>query len=319
MRALHNQLLFELERFKVKKGEIETLFIGGGTPSCVEASLYAPLFNTLRPYLQKDAECTSEANPNSATKSWLEAISSMGINRISFGVQSFDSAKLKALGRAHSSADALKALNEAHKIGIKNLSLDLIYGVQGDSSALLKEDISIAFDLGINHLSAYALTIEEGTPFQKAPHMSQERLALTQMLFEEITSKGFTQYEISNFGTYQSQHNLGYWHHKEYIGLGAGAVGYFKQNRLYPQSDIQSYIQNPRAHKSEQLSPDEIVTEKLFLGFRSVVGVDATILSNEQKERADILVNEGKLTCNSGRYFNTEYLLSDEIALFVEG
>ena len=135
----------------------------------------------------------------------------------------------------------------------------------------LEEDITTAFSLPINHISAYALTIEEGTPFEKKPHMSKEVISLTEWLLDTIEKSGFKQYEISNFGTYQSTHNLGYWQYKDYIGLGSGAVGKLNNDRFYPTPKLESYIKNPLDIKEENLSDEDMKIEKIFLGFRSII------------------------------------------------
>jgi oxygen-independent coproporphyrinogen-3 oxidase len=320
MTALGIQLEAELKRFNVSPTNlIETVFIGGGTPSTVDPELYIPLFERIRPYLQKGAEITSEANPNSATKEWLEGMRALGVNRISFGVQSFDDNKLKRLGRAHNTHHAMEAIKNASIIGYEHLSLDLIYGVQGDTKNLLKSDITQAFSLPIDHISLYALTIEEDTAFEKSPEMANEELDLTQWLFDEISARGFEHYEISNFGQYQSHHNLGYWEHKPYIGLGAGAVGFLESTRLYPSTDIEAYINEPLTIKEEVLTNSEILNEKLFLGFRSCVGVDKMLLSTAQLAQAQVLLDGGLLEYKNGRYINPNFLLADEITLRIEG
>jgi len=244
MLALHKQLSFELQRFDVKKAHIETLFIGGGTPSTVAPELYAPLFALLTPYMQHDAEITTEANPNSATKEWLEGMKNLGVNRVSFGVQSFDAKKLKSLNRAHNPQQAKDAILYAHDLGIKHLSLDLIYNYQGDTKELLLHDIEQAFSLPIDHISAYELTIENGTKFSATPEVRQEDENLAFYVTEQIEKRGFKSYEISNFGTYQSKHNKGYWKLKNYIGVGAGAVGFLEKKRFYPTTEIEAYIHN---------------------------------------------------------------------------
>ncbi len=317
MEALHVQLAYELKKFDVKAKEIETVFIGGGTPSTVSAKLYEKIFELINPYLTDDAEITTEANPNSATRTWIEGMKDLGVNRISFGVQSFDNKKLKFLNRAHNKDDAVRAVNDAAEAGIKNISIDIIYATALDTKELLKSDLKQAFELPINHLSAYALTIEEGTPFEKTPDVAFEKLSLTNFVFDTIKEKGFTQYEISNFGTYQSRHNLGYWQYKNYIGAGSGAVGSKNGVRYYPSTDIEFYIQNPLHVREEILSPDEQKAEKLFLGLRSIVGVEENILSNDELKRVDLLVNEKKLLKDGSRFYNLDYLLSDEISLFI--
>ncbi len=317
MYALSKQLDYELKRFQAKKNTIETVFIGGGTPSTINPKLYKKIFTTLKPYLKENIEITSEANPNSATKEWLEEMFELGVNRISFGVQSFNDKKLKLLNRAHNSKTAIQAIKNASNTGFENISLDLIYAVQGDTKELLEHDIKTAFSLPINHISAYSLTIEEGTVFQKTPQMSQEKLEITSWLFESIKKHNFNQYEISNFGTYHSKHNIGYWQHKDYIGLGSGAVGFLHDRRFYPSSSLEKYIKNPLEISEELLSDEDIKIEKIFLGLRSFIGIDKNILSKKEQDKADILVDERKLTCKDNKYYNNEYLLSDELALFI--
>jgi len=317
MKALEVQLAHELHRFKVGEDCIESVFIGGGTPSTVEPKLYENIFKTIEPYLQKNIEITSEANPNSATKEWLKGMKELGVNRISFGVQSFNHEKLKVLNRAHSPQNAIDAINNAKELGFKNLSLDLIYATLGDTKELLEHDIQTALTLPINHLSAYALTIEEGTPFETKPHMAKETLELTTWIFEHLQSSGFKQYEISNFGNYHSTHNLGYWQYKDYIGLGSGAVGSLNHVRFYPTPSIEDYIKNPLDIKEEKLNAEDIIIEKIFLGFRSIVGVDANTFSKEELSRANILVQEKKLEFKNNTFYNLDYLLADEITLFI--
>jgi len=317
MLALKVQLEHELQRFEAQKESIETVFIGGGTPSTVSPELYEPIFKLLAPYLQKEAEITSEANPNSATLTWLEGMQRLGVNRISFGVQSFNAEKLKILNRAHTPQMAIDAVNNAAKIGFKNISLDLIYATLGDTKELLQKDVQTAFTLPINHVSAYALTIEEGTAFENKKEMSSEQLELTSWLFGAIQKHGFKQYEISNFGTYQSAHNLGYWLYKDYMGVGAGAVGKLGMIRYYPNVVLESYIKNPLDIRSELLEEEDKKIEQIFLGFRSAIGVSKELLNVVELKNAMILVEEHKLELKNATFYNHDYLLADEIALFV--
>ncbi len=317
MIALQTQLKFELQRFNAKEKTIETLFIGGGTPSTVSPELYEPIFKLLKPYLREDIEITSEANPNSATLEWLGGMKKLGVNRISFGVQSFNEKKLKLLNRAHTPQMAIDAVKNASQLGYKNISLDLIYATLGDTKELLLHDITTAFTLPINHISAYALTIEEGTAFENKKEMSSEQLSLTNWIFETIKEHGFEQYEISNFGTYKSSHNLGYWLYKDYIGLGAGAVGKLDLKRYYPNAEIESYINNPLDIRVEELNEDDKKIEQIFLGLRSCIGVDKKILNAQELKRADILLSESKLSIKNDTLYNKNFLLADEIALFL--
>ena len=319
MQALYVQLEFELARFHAHNQSIETVFIGGGTPSTVSPTLYAPIFELIAPYLNDGAEITTEANPNSASKAWLEGMVSLGVNRISFGVQSFDANKLKALNRAHTPQQAQDAIHYAHTIGYKHISLDLIYNYQGDTKALLLQDIQTAFTLPIDHISAYELTIENGTKFSNTPEVRQEDENLAFFVHNEIEKKGLPAYEISNYGVYQSKHNRGYWQIKDYIGAGAGAVGFLKNKRFYPTTGIENYIENPCNITEEHLSADELLTEQIFLGLRSNVGIARSVLPSVMQQRADFLCKEKKLKFDTTHYYNDNFFLADELSLYILG
>ena len=319
MKAISKQLSADLERFKVKKNSIKTLFIGGGTPSTVDPKYYKEFFNIVRPYLKNDAEITTEANPNSATKTWLEGMKELGINRISFGTQSFNQEKLKFLNRAHSGEDTKTAVQNAYDLGIKNLSIDLIYATSMDTKELLQEDLKQAFSLPINHVSAYALIIEEGTAFFNTPEVAKEVVEETQWFIDSIKKQGFKQYEISNFGTYESEHNKGYWNYDSYLGIGAGAVGCINKSRYYPLSDVQAYIDNPLEFSEEILTDEDIKSEKILLAMRSCVGFDKDILNKDEQARLQILLDEKKLIEKNGKVYNEAFMLADELALFLLG
>jgi len=317
MKALYRQLSFELKRFKAKENSIQTLFIGGGTPSTVPPELYAPIFELLKPYLQENAEITTEANPNSASRTWLSGMKDLGVNRVSFGVQSFNEKKLKELNRAHTPKQAKESIITAKNLGFKHLSLDLIYNYEGDTKELLSSDIEQAFELPIDHISAYELTIEDGTKFSSTPEVRQDDEDLAFFVAAEIKKRGFKHYEISNFGTYQSSHNKGYWELENYIGAGAGAVGFLKDTRYYPQTNIEFYINSPLNITEEHLTADELLTEKIFLGLRSCIGIEKSILSDKMLKNARFLCIEGKLKCNETHFYNENFFLSDELALFI--
>ncbi len=308
LQALLQQLRFELERFRVKT--IETIFIGGGTPSTMPIDAYETIFTLLEPYIKQTKEITIEANP-SAKEEWIEEIAQF-VTRISFGVQSFDEAKLKFLGRAHTPKMAMKSIEIAAKAGIKHINLDLIYDCALDSKELLKKDIQIALSLPINHISAYALTLEEGTPFAGKNELKRDDVDLAYFVAQTIGQK-LPQYEVSNFGT-PSLHNLGYWKLKDYIGVGAGAVGFLKNRRFYPPADLHSYIHNPLAIEEELLKPADLRSEKIFLGLRSIVGVELSLLD---PKRVNILLQEEKVERKEGRIYNKNLFLADEIALFL--
>jgi oxygen-independent coproporphyrinogen III oxidase len=321
MNALKKQLRNDIENYVIKDNKkIETVFIGGGTPSTIKANEYKEIFEIIKPYLEENAEITTEANPNSASYDWLKRMNELGVNRVSFGTQSFNTAKLKFLGRAHSSNSAIKAIQNAHSIGFKGINCDIIYGVQNDTLESMKEDFDTAFSLPITHLSAYSLTIEEGTKFFDRASVKIDDEELSYELFDYINKKGFHQYEISNFAKNkesESKHNYGYWQHKEYLGVGAGAVGYVNSYRYYPSKSLDEYIENPLKYEREDISLDDIKTEKILLGFRSLNGIELSLFDEKEKEKINELIEYDKVYIENDRIFNKNFLLSDELALYI--
>ena len=317
MKAVIRQFDFEAKKYGLKKGSLRTLFIGGGTPSTIEPELYIPFFKNLSIYFDDNIEITTEANPNSATLEWIKGMRNLGVNRMSFGVQSFDDKKLKYLGRNHTSKSAIKAIENAYNAGINNISLDIIHDTKIDTKKLLKNDINIAKNLPINHISSYSLGIEKGTKFYDTKEVAKDDISEQKWFYKEIEYAGFPRYEVSNFGKYICKHNVGYWEHKDYIGIGAGAVGFKKNRRFYPHRDIKKYISNPLYQKVENISQIELKEEKVFLGLRSFVGFERKILNKKENTKVDVLLKEKKVMQKNGKIYNLEYLLSDEIALFI--
>ena len=315
--ALEKQLLFELNRFNVQAESIETLYFGGGTPSCIKAGLYHPIFEILNPYLTKNCEITMEANPNSATTKWLCEIRKLGVNRISIGVQSFNDAKLKLLGRIHSAKSAKMAVARAKNAGFDNISIDLIYDTAFDNVEFVKKEVQTAISLPIMHISAYSLTIESESAFEGKQNLKNEDLESSEALFEALQDAGFEHYEISNFGKIKSRHNTAYWCSANYAGIGAGAVGFFENKRLYPQKSIDGYIVNPLNIDEELLSTEEMRFERVFLGLRSYIGVDLKDIKEGARQRVLDLESAKKISIKKGRLINQNFLLADEIALYL--
>ncbi len=314
-RAYFEALTLQLEHELQRAESLKTVFIGGGTPSCAEWEYYEKIFDLISPYLLPEAEITAEANPTGATKEWLLGMRSLGVNRISLGVQSFNDAKLKFLGRSHTSKEALSAVYRAQEAGFERISCDIIYQCSIDNKRLIDEDLDILLSLPIEHVSAYELTIEEQTAFYgKEVKNGEEPFYL--LIGEKLQDK-FSQYEVSNYGRI-CMHNLGYWMHEPYIGVGCGAVGFYDSRRFYSQRDLRAYIKDPLKTRIETLSRSDLLIEKLFLGLRSVVGVERELLPLSMRERADDLVGE-KLTLKNGRYYAKNLFLADELALYILG
>jgi oxygen-independent coproporphyrinogen-3 oxidase len=320
MKALQKQLGYELKKQNKK---IETIFIGGGTPSTIDPIEYNKILDIIKPYMLDDnIEITIEANPNSATKQWLSGIYDIGINRISFGVQSFDDDKLDFLGRNHNKSQAIDAIKNANRVGFENINLDIIYDTVRDTKELLKNDLEIIRNLAINHISAYSLTLEEGTKFFNKSDVKIENEKLARYLFDELNNLGFKQYEISNFAksnSAKSKHNLGYWQYKEYLGVGCGAVGCIENTRYYNTNDLVTYIQDPLKYEQKEiLSSSDVFTEKLLLGFRSEVGVDMDLVLQNGYKDTECLIDEKKIYKKSNRLYSYDFMIADELVLFLE-
>lgn len=316
--------------------KISTIFIGGGTPSVVESKFYKEIFEILRPKFAKSCEISIEANPNSINEIWLENLKKFGVNRISFGVQSFDEKKLKFLGRIHTKNEAINAILLAKKVGFKNINLDLIYDTKFDDLKFVKEELSNLQNLPINHVSCYSLTLEENTPFESKFEYKKENLNSAKFIFKELEKLGFKQYEISNFGKI-CKHNLSYWQGKNYLGFGAFGVGFLsKKNlekyvnffkiqdaknakfaRIYSQKNLKDYIKNPLFKKYEILTKNDVKFERIFLGLRSKIGIKNSLLNEKEILKAKSLLKAKKLSFKNGIFYNKNYLLSDEISLFI--
>ncbi len=320
MKALKIQLDLELKKLKNKP--LKSIFFGGGTPSCIDFNYYSSIFKSLKPYIDKNTEISTEANPNSASNEWLEGMFDLGVNRVSFGVQSFDNEKLKFLGRNHNKDQAIKAINNAKKVGYKHINCDIIYDTIKDTKELIQNDLNIIKTLPIDHISAYSLTIEEGTKFFDKTNVKIEDEDMARYIFSTLNNFGFTQYEISNFSKNEkarSKHNFGYWEKDNYLGVGAGAVGCIDETRYYPNKDIQKYISDPLKYEQiEPLEKEDIKFETIFLGLRSAVGVDINILNNNELKKLQILKDEKKVYIKNHRFYNDDFMLADEIVLYLE-
>ena len=307
---------------EVQNTQFSTMFIGGGTPSTMPINFYENIFKLIEKNIQNIKEITIEANPNVSFE-WLKEIRNLGINRISFGVQSFNEEKLNFLNRNHSYKQAVNSIENAKKAGFENINLDLIYSTSMDTKTLLENDLKTAFLLPITHISAYSLTIEKGTKWEGDFSKRKEDEELEIWFINKIKEK-FNQYEISNFGNH-CLHNLGYWQGKEYTGIGAGAVGFINRKckvksekfRYYTKTDVYEYIKNPTNYKYEYLISEDIKKEKIFLGLRSIIGFEENILNKEEKKRVEILINEKKLYKKEDKIYAFDFLLADALSGFI--
>lgn len=288
-----------------KYGEqtLSTIFVGGGTPTSLSASQLERLCGIINTELQQHQgiEYTFEANPGDLTEDKLKALYEGGVNRLSFGVQSFNNELLQRIGRTHKAEDVFSSIEAAKKIGFNNISVDLIYSLPGQTLEDFKDTLKTAFSLDIQHYSGYSLIIEPKTVFYnlmrkgKLPTPGEDvEASMYGVLMEEMTSHGFQQYEISNFAKpgFKSKHNLTYWNNEQYFGFGAGSHGYIAGNRYSNYGPLKKYMQPleqgefPIMHE-QKVSLVEQMEEELFLGLRKNQGVSLT--SFEKKYNNTVL------------------------------
>ena len=333
-------LIKEADREKEYVGEeiINTIYFGGGTPSILkESELGFLISNLLKHYhIASDAEITLEANPDDISTEKLNAWKTIGINRLSIGVQSFFEEELIWMNRAHNATEALQNLELAKK-AFDNITIDLIYGSPLLSDEMWKQNVEQALDLSIPHLSCYALTVEEKTPLyklintNKSPDVNNETQARQFLLLMQwLREKGYEHYEISNFAKpgFRSRHNSSYWKGEKYLGLGPSAHSYnaierrwnIANNNLY----IKSINENLFQRETELLTPTQKLNEFIMISLRTIEGIDLKTMSEEFgakeqdriKNQAQKFIQQGLIkTCNEILQLTDEGMLrADRIA-----
>jgi len=323
---------------------LTSIFFGGGTPSLMEPSTVEAVIAAAREHwaAANDIEITLEANPNSVEAARFVDLAAAGVNRLSLGMQSFDDAALRFLGRAHSSRDGFKALEMAQK-NFRRVSFDLIYALPGDSEEKWSATLAQALSLGTSHLSLYQLTIEPGTRFASMvakhafePLDGDSAAALYELTDAMTVAAGIPAYEISNYARpgQESRHNLTYWRYGDYAGVGPGAHGRRLGRRTVrhkkPENFLNAMARNGNGIVEEALlSPIEAADEALVMGLRLIEGVDVAAItirfslpSLTDQPRVDRLVDSGHLTqegtrialTSSGRLL-LDYILGQVAAL----
>jgi oxygen-independent coproporphyrinogen-3 oxidase len=287
----------------VSKDLISTIYFGGGTPTLLPVHLLEKIMNAIYENFEVDSEieCTIEGNPEQCSLEYLSTLKKLNFNRISIGIQSFNDEILHFLGRTHSGKDSLLAVENAQKAGFENISVDLIYGIYLRSPQDWKQELTMAFQLPVKHLSAYSLTVEENTLLHKK--ISQQRIlnvdeeqSLQEMniLMKEAKKNGFEHYEVSNFAlkNYYSKHNSNYWNGTPYFGFGASAHGFYEKSRSWNIANVDKYIyaiqENKPFFETESLSQIEQYNEYVLLRLRTKNGIDLqqlkTCFGVEKKE-----------------------------------
>lgn len=315
-----DSLCKELSLRKDSAGELKTVYIGGGTPSLLPQRSLNQLFHCLKEnfIFSNHAEITVEANPGTLDESKIGALLSLGVTRISIGVQSFNNDELKSLGRIHSSDDAVRAVELLNTAGLGNYSIDLMYGIPGQTMETWGETVSHALALSPCHISAYELTPEKKTPLYGLirsgdVHLPDEEIVLDMYnsAIDQLSASGYEHYEISNFALPGSGciHNLNYWNRGEYIGAGAGAHSFVDDLRSRNPEDIKRYCEYvdggiiPSIEISA-VSPAGAAREFIFLGLRKIAGISVTEAEAHGLDiisAAGLLLKEGYLETDRGQ------------------
>ena len=278
-------LLREIEAVKTEKREVSSIFVGGGTPSALSPSLMGDIFEKIHKSFSvaPDAEITIEANPGTLSKEKLFLYRNVGINRLSLGLQSPEAAELKSLGRIHTYEEFLESFSLAREAGFQNINVDLMCALPEQTYEGWVRNLRTVAALHPEHISAYSLIIEEGTPFAKRKLNLPDEDTEYRMYEDTagiLAEYGYEQYEISNYAKKDlaCQHNVGYWTRKEYLGLGLGAASLWGNQRFSNTSDFSLYLNNSRFPEKirgdrETLSLEAEMSEFMFLGLRMTKGV----------------------------------------------
>ncbi len=292
LRACLEQLRRESERNGLKGRDLTSIYFGGGTPSILSPDFFKRMLDEIEKTLSVvgDIEISCEVNPATVDEKWFFDVKKIGINRISIGVQSFNSKLLKILGRVHSSEDAMRTIAEAQDVGFKSIGLDLMYGIPSETILELEDDIRTAMTFQPEHISAYQLTVEDDTPLKVAMDRSEIKLpsdeaSLKQMriVARMLDRVGWNRYEISNYAKsgFESKHNMNYWNYGEYLGVGAGATSFIRSKgecfgRRYARvRDVKQFIEGiVRFDEDEILDVKTAMSEFMFMGLRMIDGVD---------------------------------------------
>ncbi len=290
LHALEQEMALVSYGLSAPQRQVKTVFLGGGTPTCLSAAQIANILQKSREYFNWDTEVevTVEANPGTVDLAKLQALHQVGVNRLSIGAQAFQNRLLQTIGRIHDTAAIYQTFDYARTAGFDNLSLDLMYGLPGQTMEDWTDSLQQAIQAKVEHLSAYSLKLEPGTPMYQA--WQEQRLAPCDQDLEadmyleacgQLTTAGYTHYELSNFALpgRECRHNLTYWQLEEYLALGPAAHSLMGGYRLANVTDLAIYTELLKQHQrpladKDLLTSDDARAEYLFLGLRLLKGID---------------------------------------------
>lgn len=312
---------------KFYKGEeLRTLYFGGGTPSLLTVEQIKSILELFK--VKEHAEITLEANPDGIDINYLKGIKDIGINRISFGSQTFNDKLLKDIGRTHCAKDIKIAVKNAKTAGFENISVDLIYGLPSQSIEDFSKDLDKVIDLEIEHVSLYGLKIDEGCVFAVKPPKdlpnADMQADMILLAIKKLKDAGFEHYEVSNFSkkSFESKHNLNYWNNNTYYGFGLSSSGYENGIRYKNEINLKKYIENPyKKLEEEKITKQQKLEEEIFLGLRKLNGINFEEINSKfnidfEKKYKNILTKYTKYLVKNGEFYHlTEsgILISNEI------
>ena len=323
----------------LKDDSISTVYLGGGTPSQLTIPQLHQLFDAIYIYnkVESGAEVTIEMNPDDVSVPYADTLRQLGINRVSMGAQTFDDERLRWLNRRHTVAQVGQAVTRLRAAGIRNISIDLMYGFPDETIDDFVHDIDEVIKLDVEHISAYCLMIEEGTELYRRygdkrvreydDSKEETERKMYEQLIDKLIAAGYEHYEISNFARpgFRSRHNSSYWTGVPYIGLGAAAHSFDGHLRSWNVSDIQQYIaavnRDERLNEEEVLSVTDFYNERVMLGLRTCEGIDLSALSDDERNYCiqeaqpflsdDILLlTDNRLVLTRKGLFISDYVIS---------
>jgi oxygen-independent coproporphyrinogen-3 oxidase len=317
---------------------VQTIYFGGGTPSLLEPAEIQSVIDTIKKLhaVAPDAEISVEANPDDLTPAYIDQLAQTSANRLSIGIQSFDDEMLALMNRRHTAQQAINAVSNCQQAGFGNISVDLIYGLPQMTAADWQRQLDMVAGLGVQHLSAYHLSYEEGTAFglklkrgQLSEVSEDESLAQFEILTAWAQSADFEHYEISNFARpgFRSRHNSSYWNRTIYLGVGPAAHSYNRTTRSWNTSNTTEYIKGIESDscvsEEEKLSPSDIFNDYVITALRTSSGIDMDYLQSEQprqmveylRQQAESFLAAGKLeySANHLKLTHSGIFISDEI------
>lgn len=337
--AMHDEL--ERQAAFLPERRLRTVYFGGGTPSLLDPE-------TIQSFIDHAAErfdcstleeCTLEANPDDLTPDYINRLARTRVNRLSIGVQSFDDDELRLMNRRHTAQTAREAIIRAQQAGFDNITADLIFGVPGFGAEAVRRNLLELLELGVQHISAYHLTVEPGTAFGRQMEKGRfkpvdERTSEEEYLLihRMLTDAGFDHYEISNYARpgHRAIHNSAYWHAEPYLGIGPAAHSFDGQLRRWAAADVNRYLHDPNPYESERLTPRDRYNETVMTALRTAHGIDLDKLAEAfGPQRRDALIAAARPWIDAGDLMQQDerlyipperFLLSDAViaALFWE-